>query len=870
MWTVKNRLILKSFQSPGDIVMLSVAVRELHTAHPGRFQTDVRTSADAIWENNPHLTPLAESDPEVASIEMHYPLIHQSNERPYHFVHGYTQFLEQQLDLRIPITKFRGDIHLTELEKQGPPPGAALGVPDRFWIVNAGGKYDFTAKWWNPASYQAVVDHFQGRITFVQCGEEGHWHPRLKGVVDLVGKTSLREFIRLMYHADGVVCPVTLAMHLAIAVESKHPARFGRPCVVVAGGREPAHWEAYPNHQFISTNGTLPCCSLGGCWKSRCQLVGDGDRKDTRDVCDNPVQISDDLRIPQCMQMITPEEVIRRIELYHQGGLYDYSNNGAHGKANHMSTTKAVPQVEKNRTTDDTTPPNGKQRATAGKISVAFHHGLGDCVYFSHLIPLYVQRGYEVEVDCTPDKRAIFHAAGAKTIQGGAHHTHPWAYPSGATYEGHGRFWQGSKLGHNISETPLPNIGAKDELWEEYCDTRIDVEPLLPDQAKSTADNWLKNLPRPIVLWHTKGNTAQDRKSLPDATTAEFYKRLIDRCEGTLVLLDWDNRVPRLASHRIRHLDDLGSCSTETMLALMGRADLVVGVDSGPLHACRFTRTPTLGVWMPGHYPTTYTLPRREQVNVVLAEHTHQWNRFKRIPWNIVEHPGGHFSADDLAKLCAGMLGEPRYLTSDDIASDVQLQQFILTWCRGERGNSLSEFADRNRSFDVLFREATKRFQTPSIVETGVIRAEEDWPGAGFFTYLAASYLRRHGGTLHAVDVSRDNCRFARTWTDVFGEIVHVHQQDSVKFLQDHQTPIDVLYLDSLDTTEPKHAEHALREIEAALPKLHTQSIVVFDDTPWHAGGWVGKGARAVPFLLDHGWQILYAGYQVVLVRGEA
>ena len=48
-------LILKSFQSPGDIVMLSVAVRELHTAFPGRFQTDVRTSADAIWENNPYL-----------------------------------------------------------------------------------------------------------------------------------------------------------------------------------------------------------------------------------------------------------------------------------------------------------------------------------------------------------------------------------------------------------------------------------------------------------------------------------------------------------------------------------------------------------------------------------------------------------------------------------------------------------------------------------------------------------------------------------------------------------------------------------------------------------------------------------------------
>ena len=38
--------------------------------------------------------------------------------------------------------------------------------------------------------------------------------------------------------------------------------RWGRrPCVVVAGGREPAHWEAYPDHQFIHNNGALRCCA---------------------------------------------------------------------------------------------------------------------------------------------------------------------------------------------------------------------------------------------------------------------------------------------------------------------------------------------------------------------------------------------------------------------------------------------------------------------------------------------------------------------------------------------------------------------------------------------------------------------------------
>ena len=42
-------------------------------------------------------------------------------------------------------------------------------------------------------------------------------------VLDLRGKTDLRQLIRLVYHAQGVLCPVTLAMHLAAAVEVGFP-----------------------------------------------------------------------------------------------------------------------------------------------------------------------------------------------------------------------------------------------------------------------------------------------------------------------------------------------------------------------------------------------------------------------------------------------------------------------------------------------------------------------------------------------------------------------------------------------------------------------------------------------------------------------
>jgi hypothetical protein len=295
-----RRLILRSLQSPGDILMLTAAVRDLHAAAPGQFQTDVRTSAPALWENNPHRTPLREGEVGVEILDMHYPLIHHSNQRPYHFLHGYPQYLEQHLGLRIPVTAFRGDVHLYAAERQDPP-ACAAGLPPGFWIVVAGGKYDFTAKWWDPRRYQAAVDRFRGRLTFAQCGEAGHWHPRLQGVADLVGKTTLRDFVRLMHFAAGVVCGVTFAMHLAAAVPLRPGARRERPCVVVAGGREPPHWEAYPQHQFLHTVGALPCCAAGGCWKSRCQPAGDGDARDRLDLCEHPVQLTEHLRIGRCM-----------------------------------------------------------------------------------------------------------------------------------------------------------------------------------------------------------------------------------------------------------------------------------------------------------------------------------------------------------------------------------------------------------------------------------------------------------------------------------------------------------------------------------------------------------------------------------------
>lgn len=337
----RRRLILRNGLSPGDIVMLTAAVRDLHACHPGRFLTDVRTPCPHLWENNPHITPLSEEDPGVEVIDCEYPLIHESNQTPYHFVHGFARFLGDRLGVEIRPTAHGGDLHVSDLEKSWYSQVREITGEDiPFWIVVAGGKRDYTIKWWDAARFQEVVDRFEGRILFVQVGEEGHHHPPLRGVLDLRGKTDLRQLVRLVYHAQGVLCPVTLAMHLAAAVEVKGGFPKSRPCVVVAGGREPVNWEAYPHHQFVHTLGALPCCDLGGCWKARTVPLGDGDEKD------HPDQLCVDVvgTLPRCMDMITPTEVARRIETYFDGGVIPYLD-GAQARVAARAVDSSRPTV---------------------------------------------------------------------------------------------------------------------------------------------------------------------------------------------------------------------------------------------------------------------------------------------------------------------------------------------------------------------------------------------------------------------------------------------------------------------------------------------------------------------------------------------
>ena len=311
--------------APGDTLVATSAIRDLHLAYPDKFKTTFVGTAGYLFDNNPYISQMSLREERYAEdIQLRYPLINSSNKNSYHFIHGFRKHLEKELNLIIPPTEMRGDVHISDKEKYNPL------IEGDYWVIFAGGKYDFTAKWWNPHYYQSVIDHFKGTIKFVQAGLEKHFHPKLNGVVDMIGKCEDRKIINLIYHSVGVVTPVSFGMHLASAVPSSK--MVNRACVVIAGGREPVQWEMYPWHKFLHSVGTMDCCAKGGCWKSRCQQVGDGDKKDNPErMCEYPVELSNNisceynpLSIPKCMYDIKPQDVIHAIESWYNGGVLEY------------------------------------------------------------------------------------------------------------------------------------------------------------------------------------------------------------------------------------------------------------------------------------------------------------------------------------------------------------------------------------------------------------------------------------------------------------------------------------------------------------------------------------------------------------------
>lgn len=297
---IQEPIIFKNRQALGDILMFTAAIRDFHKEFP-EWPMGVSSTAMHLWDNNPYIDrSLTEQNAKVIEVGPSW-LTNASNRDDRHFANAFRISIEQKLNLSIPQGVIKPDIWMSRKEVEAPPL-----IKPPYWIIVAGEKGDWTAKTYPFNRWQEFVKTFP-QVKFVQVGAREHVHPdlNLPNVVNYIGKTQsrdtgIRDLINLFYHAEGSMGLVSFQMHLAAA--------FDMPCIVLAGAREPARFTRYPRHQYLCTDGCLPCASRNACWAC-----------DLEKACKNVIE-EDGRKYPKCVDIIKTEDLIRTFQQFYEGG----------------------------------------------------------------------------------------------------------------------------------------------------------------------------------------------------------------------------------------------------------------------------------------------------------------------------------------------------------------------------------------------------------------------------------------------------------------------------------------------------------------------------------------------------------------------
>jgi len=291
------KILLRNTQTLlGDRLMFTPAVRDLKLNRP-HWRIGVVSAGPEVWANNPHIDPgVTEATADHVFDIGPGDVTRGSKTNGLHIAQAFFDKLEKRLwgaaIISAPMDKhgpIRADLHLTEQENN------YRVIDGDYWVINTD-TGPMSAKRWPPEYFQQVIDKLP-LLTFVQVGLGENNEYRLKGpnVIDMVDRTTIRELFSLVYNARGCVSLVSSLAHVAAA--------FEKPCVTIAGGREPDTFERYPFHRFIDTVGCLPCCREYACWHNALSACKDHDGK-----------------FAHCMRLIQPERVVAAIDSYYVGG----------------------------------------------------------------------------------------------------------------------------------------------------------------------------------------------------------------------------------------------------------------------------------------------------------------------------------------------------------------------------------------------------------------------------------------------------------------------------------------------------------------------------------------------------------------------
>jgi len=320
----------------------------------------------------------------------------------------------------------------------------------------------------------------------------------------------------------------------------------------------------------------------------------------------------------------------------------------------------------------------------APAVRLRFGHGLGDNVYFAHLLSWYGRLGYNFQIDIDRDKAPLYrplrnvhicqNLAGAPSVS--------WKHGDEIGRKPEQITVFSNKIVTNLSLAPLPEEGVP--TWRHFNELRqiqLDAAREISAQERSSIYRVADSFPKPLILFHPKGNTLQQRKNLTDEEINEVCLGLVEQSPGTLMILDWDRRIDAPRHPRI-HLVERAfgkRLGLVELISLLNQANLIIGVDSGPVHLARMIPGLAVLFLWEKHHPFAFCLPKEGHIHLLPEKMNHPSLNAASLGFDIKICGSERLPADSILQHALNMLGtsEPCGLTTNASGMDRVTSAFM-------------------------------------------------------------------------------------------------------------------------------------------------------------------------------------------------
>ncbi len=265
------------------------------------------------------------------------------------------------------------------------------------------------------------------------------------------------------------------------------------------------------------------------------------------------------------------------------------------------------------------------------QVLLKFMHGLGDAVQFT----IVLQHLAKYRPDWVIDVYSLYgkHSAFSGLCRNAFFDQGPRPNEAdyGAVYD---IAWAECRT--EFKETPATKVALclQDVFGIKPDPTLFFYSVVTTPAATATAAKYLREITNvdaqngrwPVALLHYEGNTSHDSKNVTHDVINQTCNAIID-CGITPVILDWDKRSPIPdnvkvfcpgAGHEL--WGNQGTGDAGILAALIEQAELMVGIDSGPMHVAAATTTPTIAVWVK-HHPIHYCDLSKNVTHLVPSDH---------------------------------------------------------------------------------------------------------------------------------------------------------------------------------------------------------------------------------------------------------